>query len=776
MNQKKVSGRQWKMQGKKTEVAREREIEGTEKRVLRKYRLQEMQDRTYRLWRGDQLDRKVGFYVPSEEQLGERYRRDMEKGRLSSTTTTFLSYMGLIHFGIRSVPLGREAINVGEATIKTRNGCIRKRVSRQEELEAIHAFILQEDVKRYMQGTPIPSGKRMVDFREQFPRVVAHLYTHHDGLRGYLEKLPEYKGFYKVWHRANTLFEDINPGELGKVLLLAASRGQPLSASSLKYSPVPEERRIGWQVRNLLRHSRTKAQQRFKEVLTDPDKASEQAQLPEQHKARKKKNKPKTQAKLISWLTGLKVRDIEISRTSKRRVATLGERLVEFYLRQAFARGIETFVQPGEIYRGEGMLKFACNGKGCYADLRVGNHAIEVKGGLGRFYPTARNFFERYSEGNCWQSGEPIEGNTVVFVARPEFYTRAVPKIERAGINIVRNEEFHQALESLVSQLKKEGFPKTSPRLHDPDYLVRLHEEICLAPHFLLRPGNSVLTDWARQMVQGLIRGKQGFTKELQPQGSSLVSHEGRKFLLVNAELPSLDAQEIRDYIGEHKQQLTQENMQGKLQISVPRNKMLFVDLETCGFKYFSPIVSIGLAHFSNGDLKLESLVARDPSEERAILHYFFDILPSYDAIFTFNGLSFDLPKLTERAKHNGILLNPERYRTLTQVLGNRHVDLLHLVREHFQFNENSLSSVEKKLFYYEREHDVPGDKIPEIYYEYVWGHTKPRKITTELGDSRIIPGEPVDEARAIRRMQRVVEHNILDAASLVAILTKLCS
>ena len=225
------------------------------------------------------------------------------------------------------------------------------------------------------------------------------------------------------------------------------------------------------------------------------------------------------------------------------------------------------------------------------------------------------------------------------------------------------------------------------------------------------------------------------------------------QLMVVERKLSEINSGEIAGYIKEHREKLFLNNIRRKFpQLEhIFKKRILFFDTENCGLRYSDPVFMVGMADFSDG-INLKSLVARDYSEEKAVIKYFLNILPDYEAFFTYNGSSFDIPRLSERAKQNGIMLNSHSYKTLKDIIGDRHIDLYHLMRKRITIPDAKLQTVEKVIFGHAREGDISGNKIPKVYKDYVYG--------AEDGE----------------KMAKLIHHNMLDTASLVGVLVYLGS
>jgi uncharacterized protein YprB with RNaseH-like and TPR domain len=152
--------------------------------------------------------------------------------------------------------------------------------------------------------------------------------------------------------------------------------------------------------------------------------------------------------------------------------------------------------------------------------------------------------------------------------------------------------------------------------------------------------------------------------------------------------------------------------------------------------------------------IRLKGLLARDYSEERTILSYFLnEELPNYKVLFTYNGKSYDLPRMRRRSKENAVLPNGENPLDPFMENGDHH-DLLHLIRRKVKLPKRSsnLQTFEKVVYNFRRKGDIPGKKIPETYQRYVDGEANGKEIA------------------------QIVHHNFLDDISLAGALTSLCT
>ncbi len=137
----------------------------------------------------------------------------------------------------------------------------------------------------------------------------------------------------------------------------------------------------------------------------------------------------------------------------------------------------------------------------------------------------------------------------------------------------------------------------------------------------------------------------------------------------------------------------------------------LFMDLETCGLAG-SSIFLVGLMTYRDGQLIFEQLLARHYGEEPAILEAFAERLADASVLVTFNGKSFDMTMLRDRAAFHGIDLGAEP----------PHCDLLHVSRRLWRdvLPNCRLQTLERYLCKRHRVGDIPGADIPEAYHRFV--------------------------------------------------------
>ncbi|MCU0242184.1 MAG: tetratricopeptide repeat protein, partial [Vicinamibacteria bacterium] len=171
----------------------------------------------------------------------------------------------------------------------------------------------------------------------------------------------------------------------------------------------------------------------------------------------------------------------------------------------------------------------------------------------------------------------------------------------------------------------------------------------------------------------------------------------------------------------------------------------VFLDTETTGLAGGTGTAAflVGLGYVEQDRFVLRQYFMRDYDEEPAMIAALAEDLGRFSQIVTFNGKMFDVPLLESRFR-----LNRRRF-PLSQAA---HVDLLHPARRLWKARLEScrLQHLEAALLGLPRRNDIPGEEIPQAYFDFI-----------RHGDGR--------------RMAQVIEHNRQDILSLAALLAVAC-
>jgi len=141
----------------------------------------------------------------------------------------------------------------------------------------------------------------------------------------------------------------------------------------------------------------------------------------------------------------------------------------------------------------------------------------------------------------------------------------------------------------------------------------------------------------------------------------------------------------------------------------------LFIDTETTGLSGGTgtfPFL-IGLGWFENSGFVTCQLFSRDFSEEPAMLDYLKKIASVRQFLVSFNGKAYDLNLLATRFILNRL---PDIFS------GMPHIDLLHPSRKIYsqRLGNSKLATLEACLLGVKRENDVPGQEIPQRYFDWL--------------------------------------------------------
>jgi uncharacterized protein YprB with RNaseH-like and TPR domain len=144
---------------------------------------------------------------------------------------------------------------------------------------------------------------------------------------------------------------------------------------------------------------------------------------------------------------------------------------------------------------------------------------------------------------------------------------------------------------------------------------------------------------------------------------------------------------------------------------SIDSEGFSFLDIETLGI-FSRPIILLGLAYLRGDRIHICQYLLRDIEEEPAALEAVFARLSESAALVTFNGKSFDIPYLQERAAYYGMPFP----------VNIPHFDLLHFSRRRWKgdFSNCRLQTLERSLFGMQRKMDVPSALVPEFYEAYL--------------------------------------------------------
>jgi len=138
---------------------------------------------------------------------------------------------------------------------------------------------------------------------------------------------------------------------------------------------------------------------------------------------------------------------------------------------------------------------------------------------------------------------------------------------------------------------------------------------------------------------------------------------------------------------------------------------LVFFDIETAGLSGATLFLA-GTLDLRDGAPMLRFFLARDYAEEQPMLQAFRAYFAGFRAVVSFNGKSFDVPFLRDRARYHRMSVEPPPI----------HVDVLHAARRRWKgkFGDCRLVTLERELLDRHRHGDTPSHLIPDVYHEYV--------------------------------------------------------
>ncbi|MBP8082695.1 MAG: ribonuclease H-like domain-containing protein [Spirochaetes bacterium] len=147
---------------------------------------------------------------------------------------------------------------------------------------------------------------------------------------------------------------------------------------------------------------------------------------------------------------------------------------------------------------------------------------------------------------------------------------------------------------------------------------------------------------------------------------------------------------------------------------SIELHEILFLDLETTSLSIAAGSIPFltGFAYFDSDTLIVEQIFIEDISREKNYLDYLLPFFANAKAVATFNGASYDVPLIKNRYMLNRVYGFPMKIPV---------IDILIPVRRIFKklYESLSLGSLEKNILGFEREDDIPGFLIPDVYFSF---------------------------------------------------------
>jgi uncharacterized protein YprB with RNaseH-like and TPR domain len=174
----------------------------------------------------------------------------------------------------------------------------------------------------------------------------------------------------------------------------------------------------------------------------------------------------------------------------------------------------------------------------------------------------------------------------------------------------------------------------------------------------------------------------------------------------------------------------------------VPLTNLLFIDTETTGLGGAGAVpFLVGCGVVTDRGFEVRQYLLPDYADEAAMLERLLSELAADKTLVSYNGAAFDLNLIRDR-----FIVN----RVAREIPHAGHFDLLHSTRRLFRrrLSDCSLTSIEREVFGFHRQNDIPGHLIPAVYFDW---------LQTDATDSLVA----------------VLEHNRLDILSLYFLLLR---
>jgi len=138
---------------------------------------------------------------------------------------------------------------------------------------------------------------------------------------------------------------------------------------------------------------------------------------------------------------------------------------------------------------------------------------------------------------------------------------------------------------------------------------------------------------------------------------------------------------------------------------------IVFFDTETTGLNN-EPLFLVGMLCQDGREPYIRQLLARDYSEEPAVLAEARRLMAQAELVVSYNGNTFDMPYIQSRL----------RYHRLGKFDPPSHIDLLPVARRKLgrSLGNCKLQTLERHLCRRERCNDIPGAQIPQAYHDFV--------------------------------------------------------
>jgi len=178
-------------------------------------------------------------------------------------------------------------------------------------------------------------------------------------------------------------------------------------------------------------------------------------------------------------------------------------------------------------------------------------------------------------------------------------------------------------------------------------------------------------------------------------------------------------------------------------QDSLAPDSLLFLDTETTGLGGAGTVpFLVGCGSLVRGGFEIRQYLLPDYSDEAEMMEALLVEMQTLTTAVSYNGAAFDLPIIRDR-----MIIN----RVARELPFENHVDLLPPTRRIFRrrLGDCTLTNIERQLFGFHRNDDIPGFLIPSVYFSW---------LSSEETDL----------------MASVLKHNCLDVLAMYFLIEKL--
>lgn len=143
---------------------------------------------------------------------------------------------------------------------------------------------------------------------------------------------------------------------------------------------------------------------------------------------------------------------------------------------------------------------------------------------------------------------------------------------------------------------------------------------------------------------------------------------------------------------------------------AIPASRVAYFDIETTGLEHDAFAFCLGVGCWRPNGFEVTQWISEDGASERESLLSLVEYLREFEALVTFNGQSFDVPRIKARLVAHDLVNCFDRL---------VHVDLLPIARRLLPPGAMNLATLERSLLRHQRVDDMPGSEAPRRWKQY---------------------------------------------------------